>query len=316
MKNSIQKLDCKKVEILLSSYNGERYIDTQLESIFSQTYKNITVSVRDDGSSDDTINILNNYKRKFKNLKIKASNNVGPTESFFQLLKDVDSDSLYVAFADQDDLWFDDKISKAIECIQDLDPCIPVLYCSNVSLTDSELNITKDRRWDKDLVHSFYNALLENFVQGCTIVLNRAAVELINSRTRDSKDIILHDWWIYLTCSMFGLIVYDNKPSMLYRLHTENVAGHTEGLKLFVRRIQRLISHDSFLDTKQVAIFLDCYRDIMPKTYIDFIEIFIYSCNHSNFLVRMNFFRKTACFKQSLVSDFLLKVLLSITPKK
>jgi len=316
MKNTLNQPDCEKVEVLLSSYNGEEYIDTQLESIFSQTYKNISVSVRDDGSCDNTIDILNKYKEKYKNLRVDFSNNVGPTASFFQLLSGVSDDSSYVAFSDQDDLWFDDKITKAVECIQKNNPCIPVLYCSNVSLADSSLNVIREKRWEKDLVHSFYNAMLENFVQGCTIVLNRSAVDLIISKSVNSKNVVLHDWWIYLVCSMFGLVVYDKNPSMLYRLHDKNVAGHAEGLQLFIKRAQRLVRRDNFLNTEQVAEFLNCYRSIMPKPYVEFIETFLHSCNHPSFSTRVNFFRRTACFKQSLAHDIFLKLFLSITSRK
>ena len=118
------------VQVLMSTYNGEKYIREQLNSIINQTYPSIKILVRDDGSSDGTIEILEEYAAKYDNMAYYAGKNLGVIQSFLQLLKDSDDSSAYYAFSDQDDVWLPEKIEKAVEMIENNKEVEqPILYC-------------------------------------------------------------------------------------------------------------------------------------------------------------------------------------------
>ena len=144
----------KKVQILMSTYNGERYLAEQLDSIFRQTWPNIEVLVRDDGSKDATLEILNEYQKKHANLYVFPGTNEGLTRSFLELIQKCDAD--YVAFSDQDDYWLENKIEVAVERLAEFDG--PALYCSNQILVDQDLNRLPEGEIP-DAVPGFGNAL-------------------------------------------------------------------------------------------------------------------------------------------------------------
>ena len=132
------------VQILMSTYNGERYIREQIDSFLQQTYPLINILVRDDGSSDGTIAILEEYAEKYDNITYYKGNNLGVIQSFLQLLRDSDDAATYYAFADQDDVWLPEKIEKAIEMLENnTETSMPLLYCSDVYVTDENLNVIK-----------------------------------------------------------------------------------------------------------------------------------------------------------------------------
>ena len=131
----------KKVAVLLSTYNGEKYVGAQLHSILTQNYKNLVVVVRDDGSKDKTVKIVKEYMENNDNIKLVEGKNLGFIKSFFELLKLEQAD--YYAFADQDDIWFPNKISLAVESLNKLDDSVPNMAFSNSDYYDVNMNFMK-----------------------------------------------------------------------------------------------------------------------------------------------------------------------------
>ncbi|HOV15546.1 MAG TPA: glycosyltransferase, partial [Spirochaetota bacterium] len=127
---------CPKINILMSTYNGEKYLKEQLDSLLNQTYKNIKIYIRDDGSSDNTLNILKEYNKENK-INLFVGENIGFVKSFFWLIKNSDNADYY-SFSDQDDVWFPGKLEKAINLLNKYDSQIPTLYFSNFDYYDSE----------------------------------------------------------------------------------------------------------------------------------------------------------------------------------
>ena len=125
----------EKVQILMSTYNGKKYLKEQMDSLLSQTYKNIEILVRDDGSSDGTGEILETYQKQHSNVRVYLQENIGLVDSFFWLLEQ--SDAGYVAFCDQDDIWKPEKIERAVEKLEQVKG--PALYCGNKMLVDADL---------------------------------------------------------------------------------------------------------------------------------------------------------------------------------
>lgn len=216
-----------KVALLLSTYNGERYIKEQLQSLRNQSYKDFTLYVRDDGSSDKTIEILKQHN-DLNIVLVNDSNNLGPAKSFLTLLKLIESD--YYFFLDQDDVWERDKIEVAISKISNHDG--PVLYHSDLTLVDSSLRIIEPS-FDKHLgleypkAHKLNYLLLNNCFVGCTMAFNQA----LKNRTYldDINNIRMHDWWIGLTAiSINAKVIKDSRKTILYRQHCNNVTGITK----------------------------------------------------------------------------------------
>lgn len=215
-----------KIQILMSTYNGSRYIRTQLESIVAQNIENKELLIRDDGSTDDTVSIIEEYQRRYPWIRYYKEKNIGVQKSFFDLLKQADTSADYIAFADQDDEWLPDKLKRAIEILEGREQQIPLLYCSNKIITDENLqpmHITVTSQVKKT---SFGNALVQNICTGCTAVINRSMVQILQENIPQNIDkVIMHDWWLYLTATCFGEVYYDQNPYIRYRQHGSNTLG-------------------------------------------------------------------------------------------
>ena len=216
-----------KTVVLMSTYNGEKYIREQLDSILNQTIANqVQIYIRDDGSSDSTISIIEEYIAAGADIILDKAENVGVIASFFELITTA-LEADYYSFADQDDVWLKEKLEAAVEKLsskeQECGKDTPLLYCGDTNLVDGELNLIK--RESKNPRPSFGNALVENICTGCTAVINRALLEKIRENIPDTGKIIMHDWWLYLIAEAYGTTIYDNEPHMNYRQHGNNEWG-------------------------------------------------------------------------------------------
>ena len=212
------------VEVLMSSYNGEKYIGEQLDSIFNQKECNVHVLVRDDGSSDSTLCILKDYAHTY-NLDYYTGENLGPAKSFMHLIRNCNKADFY-AFADQDDIWYTDKLIRAIKAI--INSNIrnkPVAYCSNLTPAyDSQHIICEKLLGDK--IADEYTEILSRSsdIFGCTMVWNQDLQTLLaSSRVPNMQP--MHDYWAALIASCYGKLIYDKIPSIMYRQHGDNQVG-------------------------------------------------------------------------------------------
>lgn len=212
--------DTKKVQILMSTYNGEEYIREQLESILAQSYPDVDILIRDDGSSDDTFVILKEYEETHSNIRAYQGENIGVNKSFFELLKKSNPEAVYIGFCDQDDYWLPEKIERAVEKLETLQG--PALYFGAKTLVDENLEPFEHQQ-DTHLKPGFGNAVVESICSGCTSLMNRALVDIIKDRL--PEDVIHHDWWCYLVASYLGEIYYDEESYIYYRQHSGNEVG-------------------------------------------------------------------------------------------
>jgi glycosyltransferase involved in cell wall biosynthesis len=210
-----------QVQILLSTYNGERYLEPQLRSLFEQDHPELKVLARDDGSTDRSWDILQSHTRQGWLTAVRGEN-WGVVRSYFWLLSHADPGAEYVAFADQDDVWLADKVSRALRRLRPLAPDRPAMYCSRLAVVDDNL-IPIGRSPLPRRGPSFENALVQNIATGCTVVLNRPARDLLLREL--PRNVPMHDWWAYLVVSAFGEVLYDPEPRILYRQHAGNVVG-------------------------------------------------------------------------------------------
>lgn len=225
----------KQVQILLSTYNGAEWLPFQMDSLAEQTYPEISILVRDDGSCDQTISLLNKYEKRLPQMTWYAGKNIGIWKSFWDLLEHADAAADYFAFCDQDDVWFPDKLEHGIlqleqqlkELPEELQEELPALYCGSLLLTDKNLHPLHTTISFTGFRPSFGNAVLQNIATGCTCIFNRALLTLVRSNRPDYM--VMHDWWLYLTASCFGTVIYDNTPKLYYRQHGTNSIGARTG---------------------------------------------------------------------------------------
>ena len=225
-----------KLTVLLSSFNGERYIRAQLDSLLAQSLEGVEILVRDDGSVDGTRAILAEYAER-GTLCWYTGENLGLARSFWRLLQDAD-DADYYAFCDQDDVWDAEKLETAVSALALLDPAKPALYCGNVRVTDAAMHVLAEHMV-RPAPADYPHALLRNLAPGCTQVFNRAARELLRRYDAERLGIELHDWTAYQLVACFGSVVYDPEPHMYYRQHGDNAIGaHRTTAHAYLKKVR------------------------------------------------------------------------------
>ena len=211
------------VAVLMSTYNGERYLDEQIASVFGQQGVEIQLFVRDDGSQDRTLQILEKYGDSIYLIK---GNNVGVGNSFYSVLLEAGTSFDYYAFCDQDDIWLPSKLNRAIDAISHTE--YPVSYCSNQTLCDKDGKITGNR-YSNPVETNYLKILNNNNVTGCTMVWNKRLQKLLTDSSRlPSKELLIvriHDVWVAMVASVVGGIHYDFDSYIYYRQHEHNVVG-------------------------------------------------------------------------------------------
>lgn len=260
-----------KIQILMSTYNGSRYIRTQLESIVAQNIANKELLIRDDGSTDDTVSIIEEYQRRYSWIRYYREKNIGVQKSFFDLLKQADTSADYIAFADQDDEWLPDKLKKATEILESRDHEIPLLYCSNKIITNENLQPVRVTVTSQVKKTSFGNALVQNICTGCTAVINQSMVRMLQENIpQDIDKVIMHDWWLYLTATCFGEVYYDKNSYIKYRQHGSNTSGAIMSKNsLFCYRIKQLFQPRGEI-YRQNEAFLETYKwELKKKRYLE-----------------------------------------------
>jgi glycosyltransferase involved in cell wall biosynthesis len=206
------------VDVLLATFNGEKFLEEQLQSLDQQEDVNVRVWANDDGSDDATLEILLKWQKLGLIIDITKTQRIGSTRAFLKLLSE-HSDSEYVAFCDQDDVW--DPI-KLITQVGKLTSEMPIAVTSRRLYIDSFGSIIgKSRRLRK--APSFENAMVENIAPGNTILMNNRAIKLINKFPNPTIE--HYDSWVYLLITAFGKVEFLNQPLIRYRIHENNLVG-------------------------------------------------------------------------------------------
>lgn len=237
------------IEILLSTYNGDSFLEEQINSILNQTFSDWNLLIRDDGSTDRTIEIINNFKALYPNKisNIDASFNVGVLKSFEILLNY--STSQYIMFCDQDDIWLPTKIEKTFAKMMDVESIkarLPILIHTDLKVVSENLDVLFESFWNSsrtlpELLTDKKYLSIHNGVTGCTIMINKAARDIV---LPFSVKALMHDSWIALNVlNTNGVISYVDEPLILYRQHSKNVIGASKvANNFFLKKIVMLKS--------------------------------------------------------------------------
>lgn len=224
-----------KIAVLLSAYNGEKYIEEQIHSIFNQEDCQIYLYVRDDGSDDKTLEILEKLKEIY-NLTILRGENVGWKNSFFNLLYMVPDKYDYYAFSDQDDVWKSQKLIKAINMMENIDQ--PCLYCSAQTFVDDKLNFLHLDIHKHPL--NVHQAMTNISSRGCCEVFNQKLLKILQKEKVTTN--FSHDRWIARVAIYTGQVVLDDESYILYRQHENNSSGNNYHPSI-KNRINNLLSN-------------------------------------------------------------------------
>ncbi len=240
----------EQVKVLLSSYNGADHIREQIDSILNQTWGNVKLYVRDDGSTDGTRTILREYEKEGK-LTLFTGKNVGFIKSFLMLLRHC-GDADYFAYADQDDVWLPDKLAMAVERLSAEEAGKPLLYFSNYYICEGNMEHACLAAPESVEKHpTFANALVDCMPLGFNSVLNRTLKNLICEHT--PKHSCGHDWWTYMVAQGLGTVIYDGRPTVYYRRTGHNVsAGGMGFLKFQIWRFKKFFLNSYFANIRKM----------------------------------------------------------------
>nr|WP_263324800.1 glycosyltransferase family 2 protein [Neobacillus sp. Marseille-Q6967] len=298
----------KKAQILLSTYNGEKYVAQQLDSLLKQDYENLDILIRDDGSKDNTVSILEHYVNENPNIKLIKGVNKGVISSFFELVQNASEEADFFAFCDQDDYWKSTKVSRAIHLMEQENERIPLLYFSRLDIVDDNLQLLKQSQIPPKGA-GFENALIQNIATGCTIVFNRTMLNLFKSNIPSVDMVMMHDAWFYLLGTAFGKIIYDEESHLLYRQHSSNTLGMADNkLKsAFVRykAFQKTGKDKPF--TKQAMEFYRLFKNELSPEQKKLVEDFLN--RRDSFLKRVSYSVQTPLYRQNQRDTVIFKVL-------
>ncbi len=293
-----------KYAVLLATYNGEKYIEELLDSIERQTRKDFVCYIHDDGSRDNTVSVIKKWikgKNNFKLLEYESKK--GAKNNFFSMLRKVEAD--YYMFADQDDVWCEDKVEKLIDRIEIVSKDrneTPCAIHSDMYVVDNDLNVLSNS-FIKYIGRDIYRnklpqLLIDNPAAGCTMIINKALRDR-SLEYNDARDIPMHDQWIMCVAAATGIINVIDEPLLYYRQHEKNVMGaEFEGRKdKVVRNVKDMVTgefakkkrrfHQSEVNIAKQLMFVSGIDTNTKKFLIDLIRL-----NNKRKIERMAFYRK------------------------
>lgn len=288
--------------IIMCTHNGAQFIREQLDSIAKQTHTNWDLYIYDDGSSDQTSNIISEYSKTVSNKVQFIPVQYGHfAKNFLSAACNTPGHYDFYAFSDQDDIWEENKLESAIRLLETLDAQKPNLYCSRTELVDSDANhiglsplfIRKP---------SFKNAIVQSIAGGNTMVFNKTARDIITGVGSDIE-IISHDWWVYqLITAVGGNILYDNVPHILYRQHSKNLIGSNNGLCAKIQRFGMLLNGRFRKWNDSNVNALNRARHLLSEENLILLDRFI-AMRNSNIIGRIVNFYKSGVYRQTFLGN-------------
>lgn len=300
-----------QIDILMATYNGEKYVKEQIFSILNQSYQNFRLLISDDHSKDETKNILVSLSKQYpdKISLVTSDKNLGAKENFSFLMQHAKAS--YIMFSDQDDLWMKDKIAKTFEEMMRMeekhgkDSCL--LIHSDLTVVNQDCKVLGNSFWkysnfNAASFHTMNRFLIQNVVTGCTMMVNRQLLELSHPVPKES---LMHDWWIALVASAFGKIGIVKEATILYRQHGNNTLGAKKFgvISFLINGFKRLITNDPyFLEKKkehyaQAKVFLKRYEakltEQKQKMVQDYISLEDFSWLKKRYIVTKHKFYRS-----------------------
>lgn len=299
----------EKIAILLSSYNGQKYIKSQVESILRQKVDcDFTLFIRDDGSSDNTISILEQMAEQDHRIVLQKCTNCGLNESFFRLMRfaaTLPPEYRYFSFSDQDDIWDEDKLQIGINVLREAPLDLPALYGSADRTVDADLNPIRTHYTKKPL--QFYNGIIQNYVPGHNQIMNRPL--LLSVCNADASKMYLYDSFIVAMSLLIGKLYYDQTGHASYRQHEGNQLGSSSinFFKWLVLRFNKIMQGDLKQIGKQIEYFYVFSQDMMSDEQKKELSSFLNS--QTSFYKRSKYLMKRRIHRQGWFDDLAFSIL-------
>ena len=287
------------VTVIMATYNGAAFLESQLVSIYNQNYPPAAVIVCDDGSVDNTPLILKRYAQKYGLQYHINQSRLGVVENFKKAVSLAEA-SHYIALADQDDIWLPDKLEQLTAALIGIDNReTPALAYSDLSIMDAEEKIIAPSFWQQwqfdRYPHTFQTLLFGNFITGCTVLMNPAMRQHF---IQMPVDVEMHDAWMALIGFGFGKTIAISQPLVLYRKHQNNVAyikdyTKEKGLRKLISFARKIIKGDDYLNDRMLiaAQFLQQYQQQLPAQNLAILQTFL-SYKNKPYLFRKLYFEK------------------------
>jgi glycosyltransferase involved in cell wall biosynthesis len=230
----------RSIDILLATYNGQKYLREQVDSILAQSNQDWQLLIRDDASDDDTLSIIKDYVAKYSD-RVKLIEDdgchLGASLNFQRLLEN--SAAEYIMFSDQDDVWLPLKIEATLNLMKSTEkecPNKPILVHTDLIVVDSRLNTIAKSTWkyqgiSPEIGNDPNKVIFQNVATGCTIMINRKAKTI---SLPIPKEAVMHDWWLAINVAKYGKIVYVPDQLVLYRQHSNNLVGAKQAPKITI----------------------------------------------------------------------------------
>lgn len=309
-------INMSKIIIIMCTYNGEKYIREQIDSILHNTYQDFTLIICDDASTDGTCDIINEYQEQYpERIKLRLNKkNAGVIHNFLSPL--LEEKAEYYMFCDQDDVWLPDKIEVTLQLMKKMEKecesVIPITVFSDAKVVDEQLSMQSPsfHRTGKldvnkvDLAH----ILMENKLIGCTMMFNQAVAKKVRQIPGNAR---MHDWWIALITASFGKIVYLDQATLLYRQHEKNVIGNQSFFSYFKNRVTSLNMQKKVIANTigQAEEFYGLYKHELSVKERKLMKRFI-SLKHQNGLKKRYYVVKYGFLKSGSIRNIGLLIII------
>ncbi|MEY8197877.1 MAG: glycosyltransferase family 2 protein [Colwellia sp.] len=291
------------VAILLGTYNGEQFLDKQLDSFALQSYENWKVFASDDGSEDSTKKILLEYQGKWGEgrLSVYTGPKKGFAKNFYSLICNSAISTDYYAYSDQDDIWGAEKLQQALNWLQTVPKEEPALYCSRTNLVDEDnIEIGQSPLFTRPPL--FSNALMQNIAGGNTMVFNEAAANLLRCYG-DEINVFSHDWWTYLVIAGGGgRVFYDPLPTVRYRQHSKNLIGANSNWIAKLFRVKDLFDGRTRIWTDKNIQALQTFRPKLTAENRGILDQFIL-LRKQKLIPRLVGLKRSGVYRQTFMSN-------------
>ncbi len=306
----------KRITVLLATYNGSKHVGQMIDSVLAQEYTDFHLVLSDDGSKDDTPQILEEYAKKHPDeiTLYRSGVRFGNAQDHFMHLLDQFHETSYIMFCDQDDYWHPDKMRKTLEKMQQIEKAdLPAMVHTDLRVVDGEL-----KEMDPSFMHysklkgerlALNQLLVQNVVTGCTMMVNKALAELACSRMPKER-ILMHDWWLALIAAAMGTTGYLDEATMDYRQHGNNVVGakDTRSISYVLKKIKNDGVRSAMAQTHaQARIFADCFGPLMNDSARNTVQEYAVLPDKNGFVRRVNYVKHgyLKCGAQRIVAQLI-----------
>lgn len=305
-----------RITVLLATYNGSKFVRQMIDSVLAQDYADFHLVLSDDGSKDDTPEILEAYACQYpdKITHYRSGMRFGNAQNHFMHLLQQFHDAPYIMFCDQDDYWHPDKMRKTLAKMKEIEKdSLPAMVHTDLQVVDGEL-----KQMDPSFMHfsklkgdrlALNQLLVQNVVTGCTMMLNRALAELACNRMPEGK-ILMHDWWLALIAAAMGTTGYLNEATIDYRQHGNNVVGakNTRSASYILNKIKNDGVKSAMVQTyEQAKIFETCFGSMLSGEARKKVHTYAAMTDKNWFSRRIQFMKHgfLKCGVQRIVAQFI-----------